>query len=234
MRLAMFTAGLPLVTGAALLLLAAPPRAWPTLAAPAVWRITAEALVLDAALLVVLLPVLGVLGATRRIGTFSLAVFVGGFLVVSWGMAVTGFGPSGTTLRLATAAHLTLAAAALALLAGGAACARLWRDPLDAIALGLGLTCLVSFGVLVAGPLADILPPGATTVVLGASPVVAVAAAAEIDLLRTELFYEWSPLAHRRLDYPAWWAASAGYLTVAMLGIAFMRSRAPVDDRHDR
>jgi hypothetical protein len=227
MRQAWLYGGAPLAVGVARLLFEVPPRGWTTLAPATWWRLAADTLVLDVALLCGLAPMLGVLAATRRIGAIPVAVFVTTFLLVSWVMTLMGFGPSGTALRHGTAAHLTLASAVLALVTCGGCCARMFRDPLDAIALALGLTGSVLLGVLVAGPLADALPALLATVLLGASPLVAVASAADIDLLRSPLLYEWSPLAHRGISAPAWPASMAGFLVMTLLGVAILKSLPP-------
>jgi hypothetical protein len=52
---------------------------------------------------------------------------------------------------------------------------------------------------------------------LTASPFVAVATAAQIDVVRLETFYQISPLAHMRVDYPSWQTVCGWYLAVGCL-----------------
>jgi hypothetical protein len=55
-----------------------------------------------------------------------------------------------------------------------------------------------------------------------ASPVVAAASAADIDLLRGDPLYRFSPIAHSQFDYPAWPAACATYAAIAVVCFAFL------------
>ncbi len=223
-------AALPAVTGAALLWLEAAPGDWFTLTRPALWRVAADALLLNAAVAVIAAPVLGVLAASRpkassagevRNSAWAIAGRLGarvaGFVGGSAAVTVAGFGTTSSALSLVGTSHAILAAAALALAALGALCGRRFRDPLDAVACSAGVAGLISFGVLLAGPLVEGLPDAVINVALLASPIVATAAGAQIDLLRTETLYQLSPIAHRRFEYPAWQVATAAYLIVTML-----------------
>jgi len=53
-----------------------------------------------------------------------------------------------------------------------------------------------------------------------ASPIVSAASAADVDLLRTDLLYRISPLAHGRFDYPAWFAPFLLYGTLLLISLA--------------
>ena len=55
---------------------------------------------------------------------------------------------------------------------------------------------------------------------LAASPLVATASAASFDLLRTDVLYRLSPIAHVRFDYPDWPASVTLYLLLAAAGFA--------------
>lgn len=223
-------AGLPVLTGAALLWLDASPGHWVGLTRAALWRVAADALLINASVLVIAAPMLGVLAGSRLMASSvagprsaawtiarRLGVPVGVFVGGSAAVTVAGFGTTSSALSLVGTSHATLAAAALALAAMGALCGRRFRDPLDAVACSAFAAGLVSFGVLLAGPLVQHLPDAVINVALLASPLVATAAGAQIDILRTETFYQLSPIAHRRFDYPAWHVAAATYLIVTML-----------------
>ena len=53
-----------------------------------------------------------------------------------------------------------------------------------------------------------------------ANPIVAVASAANIDLLRFEFLYQVSPIVHRTFDYPTWYLAVACFSAAALLATA--------------
>ncbi|HEY6508088.1 MAG TPA: hypothetical protein VIY56_08735 [Vicinamibacterales bacterium] len=112
-------------------------------------------------------------------------------------------------------AHLVQGAAALALALGGAWLAGWLRNPLDAALWGVTLACLGSFGVLGAGTLVERLPRALVEWTLGVSPLMAVATAGQVDVLRTDIVYQVSPLAHVQMQLPDWPIVVAGYLSVA-------------------
>jgi hypothetical protein len=89
-----------------------------------------------------------------------------------------------------------------------------WRDTLDAAAVSLVVTVLAAGGVLVGGTAIADAPQRALEAGLLASPFVAAATAAQIDVVRLETFYQISPLAHMHVDYPSWQAACGWYLAV--------------------
>jgi hypothetical protein len=112
-------------------------------------------------------------------------------------------------------AHLVQGAAALALALGGAVLACWFRHPLDAAGLSVALTGLGSFGLLAGGILVERLPRTLVEWALGASPLVAVATAGRIDVLRTDLVYQISSLAHVQTQLPSWPVVLATYLSIA-------------------
>lgn len=248
----LLVAGLPVITGIALLTLEADPGSWVALTRPARWRVAADVLVVNAALVVIAAPLCGIAAASRsrpdrepagardawRIAR-QLGALVGVFVAASAVVTTAGFGTTPLALELVAASHATLGAAALALAALGALGARLFRDPLDAVAGSAALALAASFGILLAGPLVQDLSYGLTNAALLASPMAAIPAAAQIDILRTDLLYQISPLAHRRFDYPLWYHASGLYLAVAVLCFAgatrFARTPdAPLTERTTR
>ena len=76
--------------------------------------------------------------------------------------------------------------------------------------------------MLLAGPLIDALPARIVDAALLASPLVSVAAAANIDLFRTELLYQLSPLASLGFGYPSWVTACLVYLVAGTIGFSGM------------
>jgi hypothetical protein len=130
--------------------------------------------------------------------------------------AALGWATTGSTagLPLLIISRATLWAATVALAALGAFCASSFSDPLDAAGCALAVALVVAAGVLVVGPAAAGAPTRVINAALLASPIVAITSAADIDILRGNLLYRLSPLAHIRFDYPAWQTAFGVYITV--------------------
>lgn len=142
--------------------------------------------------------------------------------LVAW---VAGEGPSTPVL----APHAVQAAAALALALIGAAAAASFREPLDASAFSLGLAALTSVGLLAGGTLLELVPAGFVNWAVAANPLLAISSTAHIDLMRTDVVYQISPLAHVQTFAFAWPAATAFYGAVAAtcaggLGLAYARA----------
>jgi len=174
-------------------------------------------LLLETLALMVIAPIAGVACRTwqRRavILGFSLA---GGALIV---FAVAGRTP----LELILRSQLTLGAAVCAAATVGGLCRVLLADRLDAAAVGLVISIGLTGAVLAAGPPAGDLPTPLLNAALLASPLVATASAANIDLLHGEPLYQLLPIAHRRFDYPDWPSAALLYSVVSIAGIALAR-----------
>jgi hypothetical protein len=66
------------------------------------------------------------------------------------------------------------------------------------------------------------LPPSAAArrSPLSLSPIVSVASAVNVDLLRTDLLYRISPLAHLRFEYPVWYSPLLLYGVVLLVSVA--------------
>ena len=64
------------------------------------------------------------------------------------------------------------------------------------------------------------MPKGIVDVALLGSPLVAMASAAHIDLVRMDTLYQISTLAHLGVDYPAWSVTAVCYLAAAVIGLA--------------
>jgi len=123
----------------------------------------------------------------------------------------------------ALAVLTTLAAAVLALAGTGAVCRAVFADPLDRIAAVLLIATVTLLGVFALGDITATLPTAALNLLLLASPVVAVASAAQIDIFHLRALYELSPIAHREFQYPAWPAAAALYGCVALAAFLAVR-----------
>ena len=177
--------------------------------------------ILESAVLVVAAPLCGVALATRRFRDAAPAVTL--FAVaLSISAAATLVSPPSpaNTMRLVLASHATLAMIGLALAAFGAWLGSVCRDPLDAAALSVSAALVAALGLFVAGPLVTDLPAPIVNAALSANPIVAAASAADVDLLRIDLLYRISPLAHRSFEYPAWYSPLALYGAVLVVSLA--------------
>jgi hypothetical protein len=205
-------------------------RPWFDLSRVARVHLNADALVLQTVFVVIGAPLAGVAVAASRLrklvvinraetlrSLWSIAWAIGtGVTVFAATSAVLALAVMGTTagLPLLIISRATLWAATLALAALGAVCASSFSDPLDAAGCALALAFVVAAGVLVVGPAAAGAPTSVINAALLASPIVAIASAADIDILRGDVLYRLSPLAHIRFDYPAWQTAVGIYVTV--------------------
>ena len=157
----------------------------------------------------------GTLDVTRTAWPLIVAVLL--FAAVS---ALLTFGWSlgrEDAIAFVATSHATLIAVALALAAWGAFCGGCFRDPLDAAAVGLIVVLMAAVGLLVAGASVADMPRQLVALALAASPLVVIAAAANIDIVRMDLLYQISPLAHTQVDYAAWYVASGWYLGLGFL-----------------
>jgi hypothetical protein len=128
--------------------------------------------------------------------------------------------------QTAMAAHLTLGTAAIALAVLGGWCGSTFRDPLDAAACSVTVALIATCGLFFLGSTGADLPTPVVNAALLVNPIVAVASAANIDLLRFEFLYQISPIAHRRFDYPAWHLAAACFALVSLMaGAGAARAR---------
>lgn len=176
--------------------------------------------IFEAAVLVVAAPLCGVALAMRRFrgAVPAAALFVAALSVSAlWTIVVLGWSVTGGR---ALVSHTTVGAIGLAFAALGGWFGSVRRDPLDAAALSVGVALLAAFGIFAAGPLAADLPTPVVNAALAASPIVSAASAADVDLLRTDLLYRISPLAHGHFDYPTWFAPLAVYGTLLLISLA--------------
>jgi hypothetical protein len=184
----------------------------------------ADALLYTGAAAIFAAPVAGVAAAMRIRSTGSvragvrlvftvatLFVSVSGALTAAWGVA------GGEVMPFVARSHATLFAVTLALTSWGALCGLWFRDPLDAAALALLAIIVAAGGLLLGGAAVAELPPRALAAGLLASPLVVLASAANIDIVRVGVLYQISPLAHMQMDYPAWQFACGSYLVLALV-----------------
>jgi hypothetical protein len=175
----------------------------------------AYVLIGEAAAVVVAAPLAGVALAGSRLRGLRwalIALALLGGLSVSWTMLMARL-PWQTAVEV----HLTLGAATLALSALGIWCGSAFRDPLDAAAWSLAVPLIATCGLLSLGSFSADLPTPIVNAALLANPIVAVASAANIDLLRFEFLYQVSPIVHRTFDYPTWYAAVACFSVAALI-----------------
>lgn len=216
---------MPLAASAAAIVINLDPSAW--LALPAATRaaLAPDALLYLALGVLIGAPIAGV-GAARdgsgRIAATiaALAIATVLFVLSSVTVAVFVWGlDQGAGWPFVVTSHTTFGAVALALSAWGAGCGAAFRDSLDAAGCSLLVTLTAAFAVLVGGAaVADLARP-LIEAALTASPLVVMAAAAQIDIVRLDLPYQISPLSHMAVQYPSWSAASGWYLALA--GVCF-------------
>lgn len=205
------------------------PRAW-FAPSPAWIGLAPVALLYSTGLLIAAAPVAGVAIAARELpgARAAGARSTAGRIVTSVAVGALAFAASAAastvTMGLLAGeafstsllgAHLAQGIAALTIALGGGVLACWLRNPLDAVGLAAVLTWAGSFGILGAGTLVERLPRALVEWTLGASPMMVVAGAGRIDVLRTDIVYQISPLAHVQMQLPDWPIVVAGYLSTA-------------------
>ena len=215
-RLYIAAALLPIVPGVASIGAALEPGAWPAVTAALVRGVTPDALLYTAVCVVIAAPIAGVVVRSNRQLLIATAVFC----AVSAALTLARLALDADTLRFVATSHAVLASVTLALAALGAWLGSVLRDPLDAAALALVIALTAAYGVLVAGAPVGAMPPLMLKAALLASPVMSVATAAHVDLVRSDIWYQISPLAHVHLEYPAWTTVCGSYLLAGGAGFA--------------
>lgn len=217
----LIVAGLPVLVCLGVLSAVAGLRDWTALPRPLLVGAFADVLLTNAALLMVAAPLAGVAVAQRTATAGRIALqlltLVLLFVGVSAMLSMAGWGASVGAIRAAAASHLTMATGAMALASLGALLGRMFRDPLDAAACSLALGLVIAAGILLGGPIVTDAPRRLVDGALLASPLVTTAAAADIDILRTDVLYQVSPLAHVRTAYAEWYLATGVYLVFTAL-----------------
>ena len=207
---------------------------WTALFGPVIAGAFTNAFLANALLSIVAAPLAGVLIARRTgnawVMTRRLAGMACGFAGVSLVMSILGGAPPPGNLWSVTAAHVAMAAGAMGLAAFGALCERLFRNPLDAGATSVTAAAATGVGILIAGPFTADIPRPVIDGALLASPLVTTATAAGIDILRTDVLYRVSPLAHVGTEYSEWPVATAVYFlftVVCVAGVVLVKRRRP-------
>ena len=173
------------------------------------------ALLWETTAVVVIAPLAGVALASRDFRGLRRAVIA---LALLGGVsAVAAMSIARVPWQTVVATHLTLGTVAIALAVFGAWCGSTFRDPLDAAACSVAVVLVATCGLFGLGTLSADLPTSVVNAALMANPIVAVASAANIDLLRFEFLYQISPIAHGRFDYPAWYLAAACFSLVSLM-----------------
>jgi hypothetical protein len=221
----------PLICWGAAALVVLDASEWQSSPAAIFGTLMPEAMLWTAAAVIVGAPLLGVVLSRPRDqspprGTLevlraaiaAVSALVGGSAAVT--LASVGLQPR--IAGIVFESHATLAATALALTLAGAACAAALDDPLDAAGVSLAMSLVVSVGLLVGGAGVGDAPRWLVSLALMASPLVAVASATQVDIVRMEPLYQMSPLAHLSIDYPTWYAALAWHLAMAIVCGALM------------
>jgi len=232
--------GLPAVVCMTVFFLTLGMRDWSELPRAVLAGIFADALLATAAMATVGAPLVGVALARRTTTTKAFARQIAGLVLAFVAASATlgylgGAVPTGSGHLLR--AHLALAAGTLALGALGGFCAVAFRDPLDAAAVSVGTSVLLAAGLLLGGPAVSDVPRPVVDIALLASPLVTTAAAAGIDILRTDILYRVSPLAHVGTEYSEWYAASTVYLAftaVCLATTALLRRTSTQSPAHER
>ena len=226
--------GLPVLAHGVPIFVHVEPESWFGMAATLRRALAADALLYTGACAIVAAPVAGAaVAAARRslpadrdtasaaLGTawpliVAVLLFAGVSALLTFGWTAGREDAAAFVAR----SHVTLVAVALALSAWGAFCGASFRDPLDAAAVSLLVTLVAAGGLLVAGAVVADMPQRMLGLGLAASPLVVIASAARIDIVRMDLLYQISPLAHMQMTYPAWHSAAVAYLALAFTGFA--------------
>ena len=79
------------------------------------------------------------------------------------------------------------------------------------------MSLIATCGLLSLGSFSGDLPTPIVNAALLANPIVAVASAANVDLLRFEFLYQVSPIVHGTFDYPTWYGAVACFSVAALI-----------------
>jgi hypothetical protein len=214
------------LAGAGAATLAVPASAWAS--AYVVGGDAADALLRTSAMLVIAAPIAGVVCVSRlkprleprlehsaapgwRPARALMTVVAWVALVVATSATLSGLALGADAIVFIATSHAAIACVSLALAAVGALFAVMLDEPLDAAACAGVASVVAGGGLLVAGAWIGNAPPSLVTLAVDSSPFVAMASAARIDVVRLDLFYRISPLAHLGVEYPAWYATCAWY-----------------------
>ena len=228
-RIASTALALPLISWGAALFVALEPRQWLSLSTSVLRGFTADALLYTTGCAIVAAPLCGIAALSAARGTnpgpvrislataWLLGVPVLLFTAASALVTLIASGGDSAAVAFVAVSHATLAAVAFALAAFGALTATFFHDTLDAAACSLTIALVAAGGLLVAGASVADMPKGLVDFALLASPLVAVASSAHIDLVRMDVLYQISPLAHLGTEYPDWQVAVASYVAAGFV-----------------
>lgn len=216
-RLLIAAALAPLLTHLLALGASVEPSAWLAVPPSTRWSLAADAVLFTAVFAIVFGPVVGAVvgnaGGRPTTVAFAAMSFTAASALLTLGWRFDQAGAVDYALR----SHLPLLAVTLASSAWGVLCGVWFRNPLDAAGVSLLSALLASGGLLVGGAAVGDLPQPLIAAGLAANPLVAVAAAAQIDILRTDVLYQISPLAHMQTRYPTWPGTTAAFVAVAAM-----------------
>jgi hypothetical protein len=225
---------LPIACWGGALFIGLEPAQWLSPSRDLLRGLSADALLFTAGAVVLTAPLAGVsaLAASRRQPPWRLFARLVSILIVfvasSAAITLAVHGGDSGAVAFVVRSHTALAAVTLALAMFGALCGSRFQDELDAALCSLSLAVFAAGGLLVAGASVADMPRGLLNVALVASPLVAITSAAQIDLVRIDVLYQISPLAHLGIDYPVWSVVSVSYLVLAAVCFAGVRTgRAP-------
>jgi hypothetical protein len=203
-------------------------NAWAPKSVSSLNELTGDALLWTAACAIAAAPIHGL--QTRAYGA-QLLVPVAIFVSMSVVLAAAAHGTWQGVVSLA-GFHVALLTVILALSAIGMFCRRIFRDELDAALCAMSISVTAALAILFAGPIVADMTASSRHVAMLASPLVALAATAHVDIIRLDIFYRISPLAHVTVDYPAWQEVAASYVGVTgLLVIAMLRFPGPSGER---
>ena len=185
------------------------------------------ALILEALLLVVLAPAAGVVVRSPR---WLIAGVIG---IAAVSLAAHASAPD-AAMPPTVLAHVLMAACGLALAGLGRAASAWLEDPLDALGASLCAAVVLAGGLFAVGSIGLDLPTRVVNVALAASPIVAITSAGSVDVLRSGILYDLSPIAHREFTYPSVLTTGTvhGSIAVITLFASYRRGRAPAAPAH--
>lgn len=198
---------------------------------PAVARtLAADAFLAEVLLVIVAAPLTGV-ALFRQ--PKRLAIAGATFVALSFLVALAVSLHSGYPASLVVRSHAVLAVVGIALASLGTFARSTCGSELDAAGLALTTSVVAAAAILVGGPGTAELTERTIDAALLANPLIAITAAAEMDLLRSELLYTLAPVSHRRFTYPAWHVTTGTYGAIALCAFAFTffgtRQKGPVE-----
>jgi hypothetical protein len=169
-------------------------------------------------------PVIGTAGGWRAL-PLGITAALAALLVASLGLLAFSWRGIPGGIRAALYGHAALVISIAALSGLGGVIGKMFSDRLTAAMAGFAAGVLLVAGMFLLAPLTEDTSPAVAKGLLLANPLVAVTAAAGIDLLHLDTFYRTSPLAHRGVAVPAWTTACLVYAVVGLAAFGASRIR---------